>query len=152
MKREAIALIGIIMAAAWLAGCSQPPASSPFVQEPTMTPAVGPSVRPTVTAGPTDYVPTIYRVELQVDRNTIAINPDVIVTFRGGEGMNLISSLDVILTRSDGEIRTGTLVTPRIGDKVDLEGTTGRDRVEVIAHMDNGKSYTIYDRILPFGR
>jgi hypothetical protein len=152
MNRAAIAVIGILVAAAWLAGCSQPPAPSPYVQEPTMMPTVNPSIRPTVTAGPTDYVPMIYRVALQVDRNTIAINPDVIVTFRGGEGMNLISSLEVILTRSDGEIRTGTLVSPRIGDKVDLEGTTGRDRVEVIAHMDTGESYKIYDRILPYGR
>src|SRR5512138_3600659 len=97
-----LALVIVLVIAAGCTGREPVPAPATSVPTPSAT-APGPV---SVTPEPTDHVPTQYRVELQVDRNTVSIDPSIIVTFRGGNGAALLASLDVIVTRSDGVVKT----------------------------------------------
>ena len=132
------------------AGCvqEQKPVTTAPTPEPTDTQVI--PAPASYVPGPTDVIPPSYNIQIQVDRNQVSIHPDIIVTFRGGTGISLISSLEVKVTRSDGLVETGFLPMPNIGDKITIEGTTGSDRVEVFAHMKNGEVYKIYDQLLAF--
>ncbi|MCQ8894155.1 MAG: hypothetical protein NQU46_05940 [Methanolinea sp.] len=140
------------------AGCTQPsggpatpvPTAPPGTPQPTqqMT-IVTPATTPTLSfiAGP---MPPQYTVDVQVDRNTVAITPTIITTFRGGKGINFVSSMDVIVTRSDGQVVSQSLARPQVNSQVELEGTRGTDRVEVFITLVTGDRYKVYDQALPF--
>lgn len=151
MKGRTSCTLVLVALFLFAAGCTVREPGTATVTPTPVPPQVTPEP-PSVRPEPTDSVPVQYRIELQVDRNTISADPSIIVTFRGGNGIALLGSLDVIVTRSDGVVKTGRLIRPAIGEKVELIGTTGSDRVLVIANMDNGKSYRVYDRLLPFRR
>ncbi|MGB7993660.1 hypothetical protein, partial [Methanoregula sp.] len=90
-----------------VAGCTQPAVISPAVSpvSPTMTPFLTPVQTETldsVTPGPTGVLPDYWAVDVQTQSNGQAINPQIIVTFRGGMGMDLIQGLDIKVIRSDG--------------------------------------------------
>ena len=140
------------------AGCTQQstgPATQ--VQTPVPTTAQATAI-PTVTtpvATPTlGYIegpmPAQYMVDVQVDRNTVAITPSIIATYRGGKGTNFVHSMDVTVTRSDGQVITQSIEKPQVNSKVEIEGTRGTDRVEVFINLVNGERYRIYDQSLPF--
>ena len=147
-----------------VAGCTQtsPATPPPTTVSPTTVATVPPETTVTVTTiqttsaptalttGPVETIPSMYAVEVQVTRNTVSISPDIVATFRGGAGINFVRSVDVKVTRSDGQVKTGSLVKPTVGDTITLEGTREDDRVEVTVNLVDGKSYKIYDQILPF--
>jgi hypothetical protein len=73
------------------------------------------------------------------------------VTFNGGAGQGLVSSIQVVLTRVDGSTETQSLA-PDTGNIVNLAGTRGSgslegqsDRVQVYVTMMNGSTYEIAD-------
>lgn len=63
--------------------------------------------------------------------------------------MSAVSKIDVRVTRSDGSVVTGTLRSLK-GETLELEGTRGTDRVEVIILMNSGISYKVVDQQMPF--
>jgi hypothetical protein len=141
-------LTGLIVLALLGAGCTQGP---PQTTTPTPTPtSLPPTPVATLTTGPTDVVPSGQSVIIEVSRGTLSFNPLITVTYRGGPGINLLSSLEVKVTRPDGTSETASLAEPKIGDSVDVVGSTGKDRVEVWAVMKDGNTYKIYDQILEF--
>ncbi len=165
--RSRYLVLGLVLVAVFAitAGCTQstptpPPATTPATAAttppPTTTaaattaPATTATVAAPLTPGPVETIPALYTVEVQVTRNTVSISPDIVTTFRGGRGMNFVQSVDVKVTRSDGEVKTGTLVKPRVDDAVTIEGTRADDRVEVTVNLVDGKNYKIYDEVLPF--
>jgi hypothetical protein len=87
-----------------------------------------------------------------VTSNGEAINPLIIVALRGGKGMNLVPSLDIKVTRSDGVVETAQMKAPLfVGKTVELAGTTKpSDRVEVWANPPNGDPVKIYDDYVCF--
>lgn len=102
------------------------------------------------TPGPVETLPAIYVVETQVNRNSVSTSPDIIITFRGGKGINFVSTVQAKVTRSDGVVKTGELKKPKMDDLLTIEGTNGDDRVEVTVVLVDGKSYKVYDQLLPF--
>lgn len=139
------------------AGCTQPekPPATP-VPTPAATVATpAPTAVPTAiaqTPGPTQTLPDMWSMDVQVSSNGEAINPQIIVTLRGGKGMNLVPSLDIKVTRSDGVVETAQMSKPLyVGKTVELAGTTKpSDRCEVWANPPNGDPVKIYDDYVCF--
>ncbi|MFA4877504.1 MAG: hypothetical protein WC586_08825 [Methanoregula sp.] len=104
------------------------------------------------TPGPTQSLPEMWSIEVQVQSNGESIDPQISTTFRGGKGQNLIPQLDIRITRSDGVVETGTMVQPlTVGKTVTLAGTRkNTDRAEVWAVTPNGERVKIYDQYVPF--
>jgi hypothetical protein len=146
-KLSGLLIAAILTALALFAGCTQPLPSLPGISPGMTMPGTGGT---SLTPGPTDQVPGTQALLIEVSRNTLSFDPLIKVTFRGGAGMNAVNTLDIKVTRSDGSVSTASLAKPRVGDFVDMKGTTGKDRVEVTARMITGDVYTIYDQALQF--
>ena len=146
-KLSGVLIAAALLALALIAGCTQPLPSLPGIPPGTTMPGSGGT---SLTPGPTDQVPGPQEILIVVSRNTLSFDPLIKVMFRGGAGMNAVNTLDVKVTRSDGSMSTASLVKPRVGDFVDMKGTTGKDRVEVTARMITGDVYKIYDQALQF--
>lgn len=152
MKSKGILFVCILMATFLLvAGCTQTP-STPATPTPTVPVTVPTTAPATPTAAPTlDYtegpIPTNYEVSVQVDRNTIVTPPIITATFRGGKGINFVSSIQVVVTRSDGQVIEKTMQKPQVNDKVEIEGTRGKDQVQVFVNLVDGKRYKITDQV-----
>lgn len=139
-----------------VAGCTEPVTILPGGQTTaTVTPTPIPTTTlPTISAtpGPTEVLPDVWEVEVQVQSNGVAINPQIVMTFRGGKGLNLIPELDLEVIRSDGIIETGTMTQPLyVGKTVTLQGTTqNNDRAIVWAITAQGDRVKIVDQYVPF--
>jgi len=143
------------------AGCTQP-ASQPATPVPTSAETAAPAtptVSPTIvsdTPGPTQTLPEIWNIDVQVTGNGEAIDPQIITTIRGGKGLNFILQIDVQVTRADGKVETGTIkrqTTYRVGDSVSLPVTSQMgnvNRVEVWATTPQGDRVKIFDDYVPF--
>jgi len=138
MKR--LVFIGILVLVAILfAGCATvpvPPAGQ------------GQSPTGTMTTGPVVTLPVNTAVDVQVMQKD-SVYSTVDVVFGGGNGQVLVSSCDVVFTRSDGTSETRKL-KPEKGKTVTFQGTKGTDRVEVSVTMKDGKTYKIVDQQVPY--
>ena len=119
------------------------------------TPVPTPTAVPTtvsLTPGPTQSLPDIWGIQIQVASNGEAIDPQITTTIRGGKGMNVIPEIDVRVTRSDGVVEEGKMVQPfSVGTALSLTGTTkNTDRAEVWAITPQGEKVKIYDAYVPF--
>ena len=144
------------------AGCAQPTTPTPATQVPTQateeitiapteaTPV--PTTLASTTPGAVQTLPAIWNVDVQVNSNGEAIDPQIILTFRGGKGLNLIPEIDVHVTRSDGVIEDAKMKQPLyVGQTVSLPGTReNKDRAEVYAITPQGERIKIYDAYVPF--
>jgi hypothetical protein len=98
--------------------------------------------------GPTQTLPPATPVSFSVEKAG-TYSTTIITTFDGGKGMSGVSKVDVRVTRPDGTVVTGVL-KPLKGETVELEGTQGTDRVEVIVTMNTGNVYTVIDQQMPY--
>lgn len=101
----------------------------------------------TFTKPPTTYpenIPAIYEVDVQVERNVIAIDPFILATFRGGKGTNVVQKVEMTVVRSDGKVEKGTMPHPKVGDSIRLNGTTKSDFVTVDVFLATGPTWSIY--------
>ena len=113
------------------AGCTQPVSLSPAPPSPPVT--VTTAATSTTTAlpgfghpGADGSLPSYWSINVQAQSNGQAINPQIIITFRGGMGMNLIPRIELKVTRSDGVVETGEMDQPfSIGQSVTFAATTG---------------------------
>ncbi|WP_292368837.1 hypothetical protein [Methanoregula sp. UBA64] len=145
----------LLLAAAGCTGTTTPALPFGPTATPTPVPTTAPvSTLPTLspTPSPTEALPDVWAVDVQVQSNGQAINPQVIMTFRGGMGMNLIPELDLEVIRSDGVVETGTMKQPLyVGKTVSLQGTTqNNDRAVVWAITPQGDRVKIIDQYVPF--
>lgn len=163
MKENAIIIalsFGICVMLALAAGCTQQaaPAATPTptdiiaTTEETTVQTPVPTTADSLTPGPTSTLPEMWSIEVQVESNGEAINPQITTTLRGGKGMNVVPEIDVKITRSDGVVETDKIVQPlHVGKSVVLPGTTqNTDRAEVWAISPNGDKVKIYDAYVPF--
>jgi hypothetical protein len=161
-KSMVIASAGLLCIVLILAaGCTQP-ATPPVTPTPTSvvtTATPAPTPTPTSvssTPGPTQTLPDIWSLDVQVEGNGESIDPQIITTVRGGKGLNFILQVDVKVTRADGKVETGTITrhtTYRVGDSVSLPVTSQMgnvNRVEVWATMPQGERVKIFDAYVPF--
>lgn len=149
-----ILMLALLLAAA---GCSEPSDILPLpTTTTTQTPVFLPPTQtlPTLSAtpGPTEVLPEVWGVDVQVQSNGKAINPQIVMTFRGGKGMNLVPELDLEVIRSDGIVETGSMTQPLyVGKTVTLQGTTqNNDRAIVWAITAQGDRVKIVDQYVPF--
>jgi hypothetical protein len=155
-------MLMLCMILALAVGCTQTttpvatPAPTP-VQTTETTAAPPTSAAPTaasaaLTTEPTQTLQEIWSIEIQVQSNGEAIDPQVITTLRGGKGMNVVPEIDIKVTRSDGVVETDKMVQPLfVGKTSTLVGTTSNnDRAEVWAITPNGDKVKIYDSFIPF--
>ncbi|MDD1660712.1 MAG: hypothetical protein LUQ62_05865 [Methanomicrobiales archaeon] len=157
MHARILTLLSLALACVILAGCAAPQAETP-TPAPTTLMTTAPvtattTAPPAMEPGPTVTVPPALAVQVDVQRNPISIYPEITVTFQGGKGQLLTQSVDVRVTRSDGEVRTARIERPgpgetiRTGTSVTLDGTQGTDRVEITVTI-NGIPYKIYDKLV----
>jgi len=104
------------------------------------TSAGGGSTQP----GPTQTIPPGEAVSVSVEKAG-TYSTTIIAHFDGGKGINFVSKIEVRVTRPDGSVVNG-LLKPMMGETLELEGTQGSDRVEVVVTMKSGNVYTIIDR------
>jgi len=153
--------LGFCLVLALAAGCSQPEAPAPVATPvpttvettvATEVPTAVPTTADSLTPGPVQTLPDIWSIEVQVESNGEAINPQITTTRRGGKGMNVVPEIDVRITRSDGVVETESMFQPlHVGRSVTLAGTTkNTDRAEVWAVTPNGDKLKIYDAYVPF--
>jgi hypothetical protein len=132
--------IGILALLAVLAaGCTNVPVSSPVS---------GQSPTGTITTGSVVTLPVTTAVDVQVMQKD-SVYSTVDVVFGGGNGQVMVSSCDVVFTRSDGTSETKKL-KPEKGSTITLQGTKGTDRIEVTVTMKDGKTYKIIDQQVPY--
>jgi sugar diacid utilization regulator len=74
----------------------------------------------------------------------------IITHFDGGKGLMYILRMDVRVTHPDGTILTSGIDKPRMGDTVEIAGTSGTDRVEVMVTMASGATYKVVDQQMPY--
>jgi hypothetical protein len=153
MKNCTILAIAIILCLL-AAGCTKP-AAQPQVQTiatPDVTSPVQASPTPgcSLTPGPTQQPPADQSLSFTVDRNTITQNPTITTSFNGGQGLGMIESMTVTVIRSDCVQEQQVRRSPGMGTSVTLMGTTGTDRVIVVALMTSGQQFTVIDKDYPF--
>jgi hypothetical protein len=155
--RSLFAAFTILAFLLMVAGCSQPapPAPTPVPTPAETPPITAPTVPPTTisfTTEPTQALPEIWGLEVQVYSNGESINPLIVITNRGGKGLNFINELDVRVTRSDGVVEEDKMVKPMfVGKTLEMKGTTqNNDRVEVWAVTPQGDRVKIVDKTVPF--
>jgi hypothetical protein len=157
-KCIALALTIILLTCILAAGCTKTAAAPPVQMPATMETAVpAPSVLTPVpikscslTPGPTQQPPAYESVSITVDRNTISQNPTITTSFNGGQGLGMVESMTVTVTRSDCEQEQQVKKNPGIGTSVTMMGTTTTDRVTVVVVMTSGEQYTVIDQDYPF--
>jgi hypothetical protein len=137
------------------AGCTTP-ATPPVTPTPTPVVTTAPPM-PTPTSvsqipGPTQTLPEMWSLEVQVNSNGEAIDPQIITVVSGGKGLNFIQQIDVRVTRSDGIVENGIIAKPLFaGKELSFKGTTqNKDRCEVWAVTPQGEQVKIYDAYVPF--
>ncbi|HVP95532.1 hypothetical protein [Methanoregula sp.] len=141
-----------------VAGCTQPDTTPAVPATPTVIPvtavtAAAATLPPdSATPEPTGVLPSYWSVNVQAYSNGMAINPEIIIAFRGGQGMNLVPQIKLKVTRSDGVVETGEMDEPfSMGQSVTFAATTGyQDRAEAWAITPQGDAVKILDQYVPF--
>ena len=138
------------------AGCLLPeePAVTPApttvpTPEPTKLPLPVPTTKASTEPGPTETLPAGWDLSVTVEKSGM-YSRTIIAKFDGGKGLMYASRMDVRVTFPDGTVKTDGLARPAMGDTVEILGSEGTDRVEVIMLMANGGSYKIIDQQMPF--
>lgn len=143
------------------AGCTQQPAAPPATPVPTAvetiataTPTPMATTAASLTPGPVETLQDAWSIEVQVASNGEAVDPQITVSCMGGKGLNVITQIDVKVTRSDGVVETASITRPLYkGKSVSLRSTTApgyRDRAEVWAYTPQGDKVKIFDAYVPF--
>ncbi len=148
MNSKSVLIVASIICFILIAGCTDTGKNSGGTTEQTTVPIASPltSAEP----GITDKVPSIYEVAVQVEKSTLANDPAITTTFRGGAGMNSLSKISMTVTHPDGSIASGSIDHPLVGNTLTLAGSLGKDRVVIMSELPNGKKYRIYDEYLSY--
>jgi len=161
MKKVLIIASALMLCAVLVlaAGCTQPAAQPVTTTVPTTVETAAATTAATpvpttlsTTPGPTETLQSVWAVDVQVRSNGEAINPQIVATFNGGKGMNVIPQILLKVTRSDGVVEQATMTQPlTVGKTVSLPGTTSNnDRAEVWVYTPNSGQVKIFDNYIPF--
>jgi hypothetical protein len=97
---------------------------------------------------PTQVIPGNQEYFFSVRKNPV--NAKITVIFTGSAGIDSINSADVKVSHPDGAVTTGIIMPLKGVSEVTLSGSTDTDRVEIIANMFNGRTYRVYDDLVPY--
>lgn len=130
------------------------PATTTAVPAPTSVTAATPAAMETaapgtgLVPGPTQTLPAHLNIVLQEERDPRT--KMISVEYMGGKGQSGVRDIFVRLTRSDGEVLTGSFKPIQVGSRIELQGTEQTDRLEVIVRYYSGEEYTVLDRIFEY--
>jgi len=147
--RYTVFLIILLSAAVLIAGCTGSTGPAPATGS---TPAGAAPPGNNLVPSPTDVVPENNQVTVTVQEKVY--DGTIPVVFDGGKGQNLVSSIDVTLYRSDGQIQNAKIGKNK-GDVADpvLLGTkdpNNPDRVVVYVSQMNGQRYKVADVLVEY--
>jgi len=156
-KKSLILIVLVLTWCMFLAGCtSSPSQKEPATPSPTSTPTPAP-LPPTAEETPvSEPVPeyTIFdgpvaeppaELEVSVSARKDPVYNLITVVFDGGKGQQLVQSINVRVTTSDG-IVTELPLPPNRGAEIEFTGSKAVDRVQAAAYYKNGASYLILDQ------
>ena len=152
-----ISVITVVMVIIFTAGCigggGQTTPTQTVPPTPIATMVVSTTAQTTrgcesIQPGPTQTIPPQEEISVSVEKAG-TYSTTIITHFNGGKGINFVSRLEVRVTRPDCSVVSGQL-KPMVGETLELEGTQGSDRVEVVVTMKSGNVYTIIDRQMPY--
>jgi hypothetical protein len=157
MKFRLIISLALVLAVLLVvAGCSSPPPQpvvtptpSPTTPEPTTPPTPVPTTKASVVPGPTDTLPQPWPLSFTVEKAGM-YSTTIITHFDGGKGLMYILRMDVRVTHPDGTVLISGIDKPKMGDTVEIAGTSGTDRVEVMVTMASGVTYKVIDQQVPY--
>jgi hypothetical protein len=139
-----------------VAGCSSPeqrvatPTPTPVpTPEPTTPPTPVPTTQASIIPGHTDTLPPQWPLSITVEKSGM-YSTTIITHFDGGKGLVYTSRMDVRVTHPDGTVLTDGLTKPKMGDTVEIAGTSGTDRVEVMVQMASGETYKVIDQQMAY--
>jgi hypothetical protein len=139
-------LLCILIALTGCTGTQKTPATPqgtvPAITQTISATPAGPDLVPS----PTDSIIEANKVNVNVEKDYLG---NVIVTFQGGSGLQLVNKIDVTLNRADGLVKNAD-VGINVDDTATLEGTKNSDRVMVYVTMKDGKRYKIVDSLVPY--
>ena len=145
--------LAILLAAA---GCSSPekpvvtPNPTTIATPPPSTVATPvPASTASTVPGPVDTLPPGWDLTVTVEKGGMYTRT-IIARFDGGKGLMYASRMDVRVTFPDGTVKTDSIVKPKMGDTIEILGSTGTDRVEVLMLMASGDTYRIIDQQMPY--
>jgi hypothetical protein len=98
--------------------------------------------------GPTQTLPAHLDIVLQTERDPRT--KMISVEYMGGKGQYGVREIFVRLTRSDGEVLTGSFKPIQIGSRIELQGTEKVDRLEVVVRYYSGEEYTVIDQVFEY--
>jgi len=98
---------------------------------------------------PTDVLPESQSVSVSVEKAG-TYSTTIMTSFNGGKGLMAVARMDVRVTKPDGTVVTDGIDKPVMGSIVEIEGTKGSDRTEVILTMKSGSVVKIYDQLVPY--
>jgi len=137
-------------------GCSSPsetvitPNPTPVpTRELTTPPTAIPTTKASTEPGPVDTLPSEWDLSVTVEKGGMYTRT-IIARFDGGKGLMYATRMDVRVTYPDGTVKTDGITKPKMGDTIEILGSTGTDRVEVIMQMASGGTYKIIDRQMPY--
>jgi hypothetical protein len=87
---------------------------------------------------------------LYIDVSKDSSKAVITVQFNGGPGMGLVKDNRVVLTRSDGTVSEGRLDLRERLSTVQLQGSRGTDRLQVIIVLHSGEERNVIDTLLPY--
>jgi len=141
------------------AGCTEPAPTPPATPTPTPVPTPEQVFTPLPTTapigmgtpGPTQTLPSQYSVTFQVTPNGRTTNPLTYVGLMGGNGMNFIAEVEIILTEPDGTQHIEYMRQPlTMGENVAIPCSTTKNRVEIWVTAPQVGKIKVYDEIVPF--
>lgn len=139
-----------------VAGCSSPekpvvtPTPTPVpTPEPTTPPTPVPTTQASIIPGPTDTLPPQWPVSITVEKSGM-YSTTIITHFDGGKGLMFVSRMNVRVTHPDGTVLTNGMDKPKMGDTIEIPGTSGTDRVEVTLNMASGEAYKVIDQQMAY--
>lgn len=115
----------------------------------TTPPTPVPTTKASTEPGPVDTLPSEWDLSVTVEKGGM-YSRTIIAKFDGGKGLMYATRMDVRVTFPDGTVKTDGIAKPKMGDAVEILGSTGTDRVEVIMLMASGTSYKIIDQQMPY--
>lgn len=142
-------LIVLLFACAFCAACtgtSETPGPS-ATQTPAVTATPASTTPVSLTPGPIQTVPPGKEIEFQITGGYPSrVTNDLYIAFRGGKGQDFVKTIDVRVTKANGEVVTEQM-KPIIGDELIIKNAKGDNRVEITVALVTGGSYKMIDEI-----
>jgi len=158
MKKISLILaLSLLTLLLFFAGCTQVPETPPATATPTPVPPATTAIATTTpppgmgTPGPTQTLPPQYSLTFQVTTNGRTTDPLTYVAINGGNGMNFVTDVEVILTIPDGTSQSQIMSQPHYGGQnVAFPCSTWQNRVQIWTTAPGVGKIKVYDELVPF--